>query len=147
MKLYIASDHAGFDVKENLKRYLKKKNIKYEDLGADRIKPDDDYVDYAVEVGEKVAKSPKSIGILICGSGIGMSIAANKVKGIRAVNAYDTYTAVVSRQDNNANVLCLRGRKFSFSRIKSIVTAFLNTGFTKIKRHERRIKKIKDLEK
>ncbi|MFH1053151.1 MAG: RpiB/LacA/LacB family sugar-phosphate isomerase [Candidatus Woesearchaeota archaeon] len=147
MKLYIASDHAGFDVKERLKNFLQKKNIRFEDLGAERIKPDDDYVDYAAEVGEKVAKSPKSFGILICGSGLGMSIAANKVKGIRAVSAYDAYTTVVSRQDNNANVLCLRGRKFSFSKIKSIVAAFLNTSFTKIKRHERRIKKIKDLER
>lgn len=114
MKIIIGADHAGFDVKEKIKRLLDKKNIKYEDIGAKTFNETDDYPDYAKIAAKKVAKDKDSKGILVCGTGVGICIAANKVKGARAVAAYDAYTAKMSRSHNDANVLCLRGRKFSF---------------------------------
>jgi len=113
----IASDHAGFRMKENVKEYLRRKKIEYEDLGTESLKSVD-YPDYAIKVAEKVTKNKNTRGILICGTGTGMAIAANKVKGIRAVAAYDAYSAKMSRIDNDTNVLGLRGRFFPFEKIK-----------------------------
>ncbi|MFQ5475187.1 MAG: ribose 5-phosphate isomerase B [Candidatus Nanoarchaeia archaeon] len=137
----LGSDHAGHRVKEMIKEYLDDKDIPYDDLGSDGMK-DDDYPDYAFAVARKVAKS-NSRGILICGTGTGMVIAANKIKGIRAVAAYDTYTAKMSRHDNDANILCLRGRFFPIGRIRQIVAVWLRTPFSNEPRHKRRVEKIK----
>ena len=112
MIVCLASDHAGFKMKENLKKYLHNNRIYYNDLGAYKYKENDDYPDYAFKLAERVAKNGNTRGILICGSGAGMIIAANKVKGIRAVEGYDNYSAKMSRLDNNANILGLRARSF-----------------------------------
>lgn len=144
-KVYLGSDHRGFELKEKIKRYLKGKNIPYEDLGthsSERV----DYPDYAFKVGKKVSRKKDSKGILICGTGTGMAIAANKVKGIRAVVAYDKFSAKMSRRDNDANVLGLRGRFFPFKKIKEIVSAWLATPFSSKARYKRRINKIKEFE-
>ena len=141
VNVIIGSDHAGFRAKEMLKRFLSKKKIPYEDVGTDSEKSVD-YPDYAAKVAKKVAKSRNTKGILVCGSGVGMIIAANKVKGIRAVGAYDTYTARMSRLHNDTNVLGLRGRQFSFEKTKRIVDAWLKTPFSKEPRHKRRNRKI-----
>ena len=146
MKVIIASDHAGLRLKEKVKRYLKKKRIEYEDLGTDSF-TSVDYPDYALKVAEKVARSKKTRGILVCGTGTGMTIAANKVKGIRAVAAYDAYSAKMSRIDNDTNVLGLRGRFFPFEKIRKIITVWLDTPFSGESRHKRRIKKIGDYER
>jgi len=146
MRVIIASDHAGLRLKERVKRYLKRKKIEYEDLGTESF-TSVDYPDYALKVAEKVAKNKNTKGILVCGTGTGMTIAANKVKGIRAVAAYDAYSAKMSRIDNDTNVLGLRGRFFPFEKIKKIINVWLNTPFSGEKRHKKRIKKIRDYER
>ena len=140
MRVIIASDHAGLRLKEKVKKYLKRKKIEYEDLGTESF-TSVDYPDYALKVAEKVAKNKNTRGILVCGTGTGMTIAANKVKGIRAVAAYDAYSAKMSRTDNDTNVLGLRGRFFPLEKMKKIITVWLDTPFSGEKRHKRRIKK------
>ncbi len=147
VKIFLGADHAGFSVKEKIKKYFDKKEFLYEDLGAFSDKDKDDYPDFAFEVGEKVSKEKDSLGILICGTGTGMCIAVNKVKGIRAVSAYDSYGAKMSKEHNDTNVLCLRGREFSFSKILYIIKVWLNAKFSGEERHKRRIKKIENYEK
>lgn len=146
MDIIIASDHAGFKLKEKIKHYLERKEIEYCDLGTDSL-DSVDYPDFAIKVAEEVAKDKNSRGILVCGTGTGMTIAANKVKGIRAVAAYDSYSAKMSRVDNDTNVLGLRGRFFSFGKIKKIINIWLNTPFSGESRHENRLKKIADYER
>ena len=144
MKILIAADHGGFELKEKLKPYLLKLGYKVKDLGTDS--PESvDYPDYAVKLSKQLAGT-KDKGILICGTGIGMCMTANKIKGIRAAFAYDKFTAKMSRAHNNANVLCLGGRVTSFRDAKTIVKIFLETDFdgdiTLGIRHKRRISKI-----
>ena len=115
MRVILASDHAGLRLKEKIKKYLARKKIEYEDMGTNSFKSVD-YPDYAFKVAEKVAKNNHTRGILVCGTGTGMTIAANKVKGIRAVAAYDAYSAKMSRIDNDTNVLGLRGRSSRWKR-------------------------------
>lgn len=146
MKVIIASDHAGVKLKEKIIRYLKRRKVEYTDLGTDSSDPVD-YPDYAFRVAERIAKHKNLRGILVCGTGTGMTIAANKVKGVRAVAAYDTYSAKMSRIDNDSNVLGLRGRFFPFERVKKIIHVWLNTPFSGKERHRRRIKKITDYER
>ena len=144
-KVYLGSDHAGFKIKERLKKYFEQKKILYEDLGTHSREPVD-YPDYALAVAKKVAKDKDARGILICGSGTGMVIAANKVKGIRAVAPYDSYSAEMSRKDNDANVLGLRARFFPFEKTKKIVAVWLAAPFSGKARHRRRINKITKME-
>jgi ribose 5-phosphate isomerase B len=146
MRVMLASDHAGLRLKEKIKKYLARKKIEYEDLGTESF-TSVDYPDYALKVAEKVAKNKNTRGILVCGTGTGMTIAANKVKGIRAVAAYDAYSAKMSRIDNDTNVLGLRGRFFPFEKMKKIITVWLDTPFSGEKRHKRRINKIRDYER
>jgi len=141
-QIIIGSDHAGFATKEYLKSKLAGKDVLIEDIGGHDPKAHDDYPDFAVKLSKIVAKNKKTVGILICGTGTGMVMAANKNRGIRAALIYDTYTAKMSRKDNDANVACLRGRGFSKEKALSIVKIFLKTPFSRIKRHERRIKKV-----
>ena len=145
MKVIVASDHAGFRLKERIKQYLKKKKIDTIDLGTNSL-DSVDYPDYAIKVAEKVAADKNLRGILVCGTGTGMTIAANKIKGIRAVAAYDAYSAKMSRIDNDANVLGLRGRFFPFNRVKKIIRVWLDTPFSGKDRHKKRIEKIADYE-
>jgi len=146
MKVIIASDHAGFKLKERVKKYLEREKIEYSDLGTDSLNPVD-YPDFAIKAAGEVVKDKNSRGILVCGTGTGMTIAANKVKGIRAVAAYDAYSAKMSRVDNDTNVLGLRGRFFSFGKIKKIINIWLQTPFSGESRHENRLKKITDYER
>lgn len=139
--IYLGADHAGFKTKEKLKIFLDKKKIPYEDLGTNS-EDSVDYPDYAKKVAKKVANEKDSRGILVCGTGTGMVMAANRIRGARAVAAYDNYSAKMSRIDNNANILCLRGRNFDFKKIKSITNTWLNTKFSKKLRHKQRIKKL-----
>ena len=146
MKIFIGSDHAGFKTKEAIKKFLINNKYDFEDLGTDSPNVVD-YPDIAKAVSKKTAKTKDSKGILICGSGTGMTIAANKVKGIRAALCYDEYSAKMSRQDNDCNILGLRSRGFSDLRNKKIVKTWIYTKFSNKARHKKRIEKIKEIEK
>ena len=139
-KIFISSDHAGFKLKEDIKKHLKKKKLSFQDLG-----PKDDarvdYPDYAHKVAKKVKISKKNIGILVCGSGTGMNIAANKHKNIRAAQCFNLKSAKLSRLHNDANIITLGSRMLSKKLALSCVIAFLNTKFEG-GRHLKRIKKI-----
>ena len=146
--VYIGSDHGGFRLKESLKKYLVKKNIKFEDLGAPALNAKDDYPDYAEKVARAVAKNPDShMGILMCRSGQGMCIAANKVSGVRAASAWNLKLAYSTRNDDGANILCLATDYMSEKIALNIATVFINTPFSKAARHGRRVLKIKKMEK
>jgi len=140
VKIYIASDHAGFKAKKELKKFLLDEKFSVEDLGTNSGESVD-YPDYAKKAAQKVAKEKNSFGILICGTGIGMSIAANKVKGIRAALCHNEFTAKMSRNHNDANILCMGARILNQKEMKKIAKTFLNEKF-EARRHENRIKKI-----
>jgi len=145
VKVIIGADHAGLRLKERLKKYLSRRRIPYEDVGT-HSSESADYPDYATKVAQKVVTGRDAKGLLICGTGTGMVIAANKMRGIRAVAAYDAYSARMSRHDNDANVLCLRGRFFPYEKAKKILAVWLKTSFSGKTRHKRRLRKIKELQ-
>ena len=139
-KICISSDHAGYEIKEFIKEHLIKSKISIIDLGP-FLKKSVDYPDYAKKVSNRVSKRKSDIGILVCGSGTGMAISANKTKGIRAAVGYNIKSTQLSRQHNNANILCLGSRLTKRKDIKKIIKIFLNTKFEG-GRHKRRVKKI-----
>jgi len=141
MKIALGSDHAGFKLKEIIKAYLKRKKVDFKDFGTDS-EASVDYPDYAKPVAKAVAQGEFDRGILVCGSGVGVTIVANKVKGIRAVNAYNSYTAKQSRQHGDCNVLCLAGRNPNKARATKMISVWLRTKFSGDERHLRRIRKI-----
>ncbi len=136
----ISSDHAGFSLKENIKNYLISKKIQIIDLGP-RNDNSVDYPDFAKKVGNRVKSKKSDVGILVCGSGTGMSISANKIKGIRAAVCYNIKSTRLCRQHNNANVLCIGSRLTRKKLVNKILSAFLSTKFEG-GRHNRRVKKI-----
>jgi len=141
MRIALGSDHAGYGLKEIIKEYLDRKKVEYRDLGT-QSEESVDYPDYARPVAEAVASGEYERGIIICGSGVGACIVANKVKGIRAVLAHDTYTAKQSREHGDCNVLCLAGRKLTRAKGTKIVDVWLKAEFSGEERHLRRIRKI-----
>jgi len=141
MKIALAADHAGYKLKEIIKAFLKRKKIEFKDYGT-FSEGSVDYPDFARPAAEAVARSEFDRGIFICGSGVGVTIVANKVRGIRAVNAYNTFIAKQSRQHGDCNVLCLAGRKLTRAKATKIVAVWLKTIFSDEERHLRRIKKI-----
>lgn len=143
MRIAIASDHAGFQLKEEIKRTLQRMDVSFEDLGT-KDTESVDYPDYAGKVARSVQEGNR--GILCCGTGIGMSIAANKFKGIRAAVCSDAYTAQMSREHNDSNVLILGGRILKDPEVVSeIVKVWIETEFQG-GRHQKRLDKIKELE-
>lgn len=140
--IIIGSDHAGYPTKEYIKKFLDNNKISYRDLTPQKTEGDD-YPGIARKVAKEVTKDPKNRGILVCGTGTGMAMAANKVKGARAAMAYDEYSAIKSREDNNANIITLRGRHFDKKIAKNLVSLWLNTRFSRKARHKRRVDKIK----
>ncbi len=145
-KIFIGSDHAGYETKEYLKKKLEKMGNKIIDYGT-FSKEQSDYPDYAKKVAEATVKDKKSIGVLVCGTGIGMNITANKIKGIKAANPFNEYTAKLAREHNHANIVCLGGRTYDKKTAWKIMHAFLKAKPSKEKRHARRIKKIEEIEK
>ena len=139
-KICIASDHAGYNLKEKIKYFLIKKNISTTDLGPNNTKSVD-YPDFAKKVSRRIILNKSDLGILICGSGTGMSLSANKIKGIRAAVCYSLKSTRLSRQHNNANVICLGSRLISSEIALNLVNVFLKTEFEK-GRHLKRVKKI-----
>lgn len=146
MKIYIGADHAGFKLKERLKLHLKRK-YKIIDLSNKKYNKNDDYPIFAARVAKKVAKDKNAKGILICGSGQGVCIAANKIKGIRAALAEHVQDAFLARKDDDCNVICLQGRFTTFDKTKKIANKFLATEFSEAKRYKRRVNEIKRLER
>lgn len=147
MKIAIGSDHAGFELKESLKKVLEDNGYEYKDFGAEKLDPQDDYPVYGRKVAKAVASGEYDRGIIVCGTGMGMSIAANKVPGIRAATCYSTDMARISRTHNNANVLALGGRIITKELASDIASVWLNTPFSGEERHKRRLKQISDIEK
>lgn len=145
MIIPIASDHAGFEAKEKVKKMLEDLGHMPVDFGT-HSDESVDYPDFAVQVAEKVSEGEHDQGILICGSGQGMCMTANKYANIRAALAYDEDSARLTRQHNNSNILCLPGRNLKDEQLKKIVETWLNTNFDG-GRHERRVNKIKNLTK
>ncbi len=145
MKIAIGADHAGFEEKEKLKKTLDAIGADYTDMGTNSTESVD-YPDFARKVGEAVADGEYDRGILVCGSGTGMAIAANKVPGIRAAVAWNEEIARLSRQHNNANVLSLAARYIPDEEQERIVKTWLATDFEG-GRHERRVEKIEQIEK
>lgn len=138
MKIYLASDHAGFELKNEVKRYLLQNNYNVEDLGTYSKEPVN-WPEYGARAAGKVAEDPdNSKGIIICGSGLGMSMVANKFKNIRAALCHDEYTAEMSRKHNNANILNLGARILNNKKALKIVEIWLNTEFEG-GRHQRRL--------
>lgn len=144
--VYLASDHAGLRLKEEVKNYLDELGIKYRDLGPKEFNPEDDYPDFAFKVAKKVAEKPdENKGILICGTGQGMMRVANQVKGIKAMVAWDEFTAEMARAHLDANILTLGGRVLPLKTAKKIVAKWLSTSFSRAERHKRRLEKIEKM--
>lgn len=144
MKIGIANDHRGVEVKQKLIKYLEDSGYNVINYGTN-TNESVDYPDFAFKVGEAVARNEIDAGILICNTGIGMSIAANKVKGVRCARVVDEYDAEMTRIDNNANIIALSSR-MNVEKLKNIVKIFLNTKHDKSERHDRRIEKISNYE-
>ncbi len=154
MKIYIASDHAGFELKEVLKKYLPELGLGYEvvDMGAATLNTEDDYPDFVMPLAQEVAKNPDTFGIVIGGSGNGEAMCANRVKGVRAAVFYgqednavspDTFEIVkLAREHNNANILSIGVRFVDVDEAKFAVELFLKTEFSKDERHVRRLSKF-----
>mgnify|MGYP003290528560 CR=1 FL=1 len=141
----LGSDHAGYELKQVIIKHLEGRNIEYKDYGT--YSTDScDYAVYAEKTAKAVASGECELGLLFCGTGVGISMAANKVRGIRACCCSDLFSAEMTRLHNNANILCLGGRVVTEEKAKELVDIFLDTPFSGEERHQRRIDQITDLE-
>ena len=149
IKLIIAigADHAGYLLKEDLQEWLSTQDIDVIDVGAHSMDPLDDYPDFAAKVAMAVASNEAQRGIIFCGSGVGASIAANKIPGIRASICHDLYSAAQGVEHDDLNVLCLGAKIIDAEFAKDLIQAFLSAEFTAEERHSRRVEKIIDLER
>ena len=143
MKIAISADHAGFELKKKIIKALEENGNEVKDFGT-YSDESIDYADFAYKAAKSVADKNEDFGIIICGSGVGVSITANKVKGIRAANCFNNEMSALARQHNNANIICLGARFLSESQAIEMVETFLTTEFEG-GRHERRVNKIHDL--
>lgn len=152
MKIYIGADHAGFDLKADLIKHLSEQTVngiapfEIEDVGSATMVADDDFPDIAEKVVKKVRRGKTNFGILICANGIGVCIAANKFKGIRAGIGYNTLAARTMRSDDNTNILCLAGKVLSHEYARAITRIWLETPFSEEGRFKRRLAKIEAIE-
>ena len=147
MRVYLGSDHAGYELKVHLASHLVLQGYGVVDVGATRFIADDDYPAYCLHVGVRVVAEPGSLGVVIGGSGNGEQIAANKVLGVRAALAWNTETARLAREHNDANVVGIGARMHTLDEATSIVSVFLATAFSGNERHARRIEQIAEYEK
>lgn len=145
--LYISSDHGGFELKQEIASHLKRKKIKFQDLGPSDFSPEDDYPKFSAALAKKVSQNPKDgKGILICRSGQGVCLVANKFKNIRAAVCWNEHVAKASRNDDDANILCLPSDYLSSETALHILDIWMNTAFSFEPRHLRRLEEIKDIE-
>ncbi len=145
MKLFVGADHGGFDQKELLVAWLRGLGHEVEDLGADHLDKEDDFPQYAFVVATKVLGEDESRGVLICGSGQGMAMAANRVRGIRASVVWSAEVAHETREDNDSNVLCLPARFITTAEAKHITEAWLSTEFSSNPKYHRRIDEVEEI--
>jgi RpiB/LacA/LacB family sugar-phosphate isomerase len=145
MKIAIGGDHAGFHLKQELAAWLREQGHEIVDLGTHSTEAADS-PDYARTVGGQVASDTAERGILVCGSGVGTCIAANKIKGVRAAVCHDTFSARQGVEDDDMNTLCLGARVIGFELAREIVAAFLKARFSNAERHQRRLRKVLDME-
>ena len=145
--IYLGADHRGFQLKEELKKYLADQGFEIEDLGAFEYNKDDDYPDFGMVVAEKVAENPGTHkGILLCGSGHGVDIVANKYKGVRAALVFNRQIAAQSREHEDTNVLVLASDWLDSTSAKDIISVWLGKSFSGGERHIRRLNKIREIE-
>ncbi len=147
MRVGIASDHGGFELKQELAEALKKAGHEIVDFGALSLNTADDYPDYVVPLARAVARADVERGIAVCGSGVGAAIAANKIHGARACLIHDGFSAHQGVEDDNMNILCLGGRIIGPMLAEELVQTFLAAKFTGAERHERRLAKVAALER
>ncbi|NUN10057.1 MAG: ribose-5-phosphate isomerase [Ignavibacteriaceae bacterium] len=147
MKVVIGADHGGFELKEFIKTIIPAMGYEVTDAGNHVYDAKDDYPDFAIAAAKTVAEGKAERGIIICGSGVGASIAANKIKGVRAGLCHDTYSARQGVEHDNMNVLCLGARVVGIEVAAELVKSFLNAKFTGEERHTRRLNKVLALEK
>jgi RpiB/LacA/LacB family sugar-phosphate isomerase len=146
MRIVIGSDHAGFELKQLIGNDLRHLGHEVIDVGTGSVEPVD-YPDYAEAVGKVILDGKAERGVLVCGSGVGASVAANKLPGIRAALCHDTYSARQGVEHDDMNILVLGGRVIGAELARELLRTFLAAGFTKEERHRRRLEKIKTLEK
>lgn len=146
MKLFIGTDHRGFKLKERLKDWLYGSGYEVSDVGAHVLAPDDDYTDYAQAVAFNVSKTPDARGIVFCGSGVGVDIVANKIDGVRSGYGASLAEIESARRDDDINVLALAADFTDTDKAKELIKTFLDTKYDKKERHDRRLKKIEDIE-
>ena len=147
MKIAIGADHGGYPLNERVIEELRAAGHELEDFGTHDGSQPDDYPDYAQQVGEAVRDGRAEIGIVICGSGVGANVAANKIRGVRASLIADTYSAHQSREHDDCNVLCLGARVVGVELAMEIVRAFVKARFTGEERHQRRLNKVLAIER
>lgn len=147
MKVYLGADHRGFALKEKLKPFLEGEGYETEDLGNKILDSEDDYVDFAAKVAEEVEKNPEARGILVCGSGAGVDIVANKFDGVRSVLASSPEEVRAAREDDDVNVLALASDFLNQPEAEAISKSFLEAEFKGEERHRRRLGKITEIEK
>lgn len=145
MKLFIGADHNGFELKQQLIQYLKSKGHEVVDKGDQDLNPEDDFPMYAAKVANEVLADNNSFGIVLCGSGQGVCMAANRYKGIRASLIWDEDEAHSSRNDDDANVICLPAKKLTLEKAKQLLDTWLETPFAGAARYSRRIKQLDEL--
>lgn len=147
MKIYVGADHNGFGLKESLVSYLRQAGYDVVDDGDERLDPQDDYPVFASKVVNNILTSEdnQAVGILLCGSGQGMCMAANRFKGIRACLGYDRESIRSARNDDDANILCLPARHLKKDNTNLLVETFLNTPFSHVGKYQRRIKQLDEL--
>ncbi|MEE9286252.1 MAG: ribose-5-phosphate isomerase [Dehalococcoidia bacterium] len=146
MRIGVAGDHAGLELKDAVVGWLKQSAHEVIDLGPHEYDPDDDYPDYALKLAEAVASGRVQRGVLVCGSGVGASVAANKVPGVRAAICHDGYTAHQGVEHDDMNVLCLGGRVIGPEVARELVAAFVGAEFSAEERHVRRLNKVLAIE-
>ena len=142
MKIGIAADHGGYELKKTLHAFLVTSGYEVVDFGAYELNDQDDYPDYVVPLAQAIAAKDVERGIAICGSGVGASVVANKVSGVRAALINDYFSAHQGVEDDNLNLLCLGGRITGYMAAEEYVQAFLNAKFTGLERHMRRLQKV-----
>ncbi len=146
MKIALAADHNGFELKAIISEVLKKAGHAVLDVGPHSFDPLDDYPDYAKILAKSVSEKESDRGIMICGSGVGASVAANKVKGVRAAMCHDLYSAHQGVEHDDLNVLCLGSRIIGSEVARELVITFVNADYTHEERHQRRLEKVLDME-
>jgi ribose 5-phosphate isomerase B len=147
MKVGVAADHGGLELKEKLREYLRQGGFEVVDFGPKQMDKDDDYPDYVIPLARAVARGSVERGVAVCGSGVGASVVANKIEGVRAAVITDVFSAHQGVEDDDMNIICLGGRVVAEELAKDLVKTFLSANYVPNMRHKRRLDKVRELEK